>query len=145
MSSATRSTFQPSDSRLCETFLYCSCHRGPAMAISKHGAATPAAAAPTYEIALKSGVQTEKIARANALVFPGLGLGVTVAKAPRISDPMIAPKPWPVSPTCPQPGRHYFRRRLTCGQSLQRSHRLAVAAAKEDLPHTTRSSRWARL
>ena len=34
--------------------------------------------------------RTYRIAQAtNALIFPGLGLGVTVAKAQRISDPML--------------------------------------------------------
>ena len=48
--------------------------------------------------------RTYEIAQANnALVFPGLGLGVMVAKATRISDRMIAAAADAVARPCPTP------------------------------------------
>ena len=55
----------------------------------------------------------------NALVFPGLGLGVTVARASRITDRMSPPPPTPSpdSPTPPHPGHRCYHRWTTSGPS----------------------------
>ena len=60
-----------------------------------------------------------QIAQANnALIFPGLGLGVTVARASRVSDGMLAAaaRPWPACPTPPRRARRCCPRSPACAR-----------------------------
>lgn len=94
------------------------------------------------------GETTYRIAQANnALIFPGLGLGVIVAKARRITDPMIAAaaNASPTSPTPPGWARRCCLRSTTCAPSPPRSGSpspsLRTGKASRRSRWTTRSSR----